>query len=221
MPTGKPAKPAIVTCDHQSMARVRLVVVPVLVSAALLASACGSGSHRASSTRTAVTHAPASGARLPKLSTIPTPAPTGVAASAAAVHVITSWANALRTGNVHAAAGLFRDPSEFVNGPDAGGGFSVIVIHSLPQAVTANEALPCGARFVSADQRGKYVNALFRLTGRSGPGRSTCGGGVGETARTNFLIQDGQIVEWIRAPDDPGDNGSSPTTPGASTGPVA
>jgi hypothetical protein len=202
------------------MAQVRLAVVPVLASAALLASACGSGSHGASSTRAAVTHAPASHTRLPKLSTIPTPAPTGVTPSAAAVRVITSWANALRTGNVHAAASLFRDPSELVNGPDAGGGFSVIVIHSLSQAVAANETLPCGAKFISADQRGKYVNALFRLTGRSGPGGSTCGGGVSETARTNFLIQGGHIIEWIRAPDDPGDNGSSPTTPGASTGPV-
>ncbi len=195
-------------------------MVPVVASATLLAVACGSGSHSSSSAPTAVTHAPASHAQLPRLSTIPAPAPTGVAASAAAIHVITSWANALRTGNVHAAAVLFKDPSELVNGPDAGGGFSVIVIHSLAQAVAANETLPCGARFISADQRGKYVNALFRLTGRSGPGGSTCGGGTGETARTNFLIQRGQIVQWIRAPDDPGDNGSSPTTPGASTGPA-
>ena len=64
----------------------------------------------------------------------------------------------------------------------------------------------------SADQRGRYVNALFRLTGRSGLGGSTCGTGVGQTARTNFVIVGGRIVEWIRAPDDPGDN-RTPSVP--------
>ena len=51
-----------------------------------------------------------------------------------------------------------------------------------------------------------------RLTGRPGPGGSDCGTGAGETARTNFVIVDGRILEWIRAPDDPGDN-HTPTTP--------
>ncbi len=31
-------------------------------------------------------------------------------------------------------------------------------------------------------------------------------------ARTNFVIKGGRIVEWIRAPDDPGDN-KQPTVP--------
>ena len=61
------------------------------------------------------------------------------------------------------------------------------------------------------------MNALFRLTGRPGLGGSGCGGGVGQTARTNFMIAHGRIVEWIRAPDDPGDNGR----PARSADPVA
>ena len=66
--------------------------------------------------------------------------------------------------------------------------------------------MPCGATFLSADMRGRYVNALFELTGRPGAGGSDCGTGAGETARTNFVIAGGRILQWIRAPDDPGDN---------------
>jgi hypothetical protein len=100
-----------------------------------------------------------------------------------------------------------------------GGNGAALVITFVPGAVAAaaNATLPCGARLVSAEQRGRYINALFRLTGRPGPGGSDCGSGVGQTARTNFVIAHGQIVEWLRAPDDPGDNGTqgapTPTTP--------
>ena len=104
-----------------------------------------------------------------------------------------------------------------VNRVGPGGTVAVIRIGSLTQAEAANTTLPCGARFVSADQRGRYVNALFKLTGRTGPGGDACASGKGQTARTNFLIADARIVEWIRAPDDPGDNGS---TPGGAGGPV-
>ncbi len=55
--------------------------------------------------------------------------------------------------------------------------------------------------------RGRYVNAPFRLTNRPAPGGvGGCSSGTGATARTNFLIPDGLIVEWVRAPDEPGDN---------------
>ena len=99
-----------------------------------------------------------------------------------------------------------------INGVGAGGAVALIRIRDLAQAEAANETLPCGARFISADQRGPYVNALFQLTGRPGPGGSSCGSGAGQTARTNFLIANGRITVWVRAPDDPGDNGS-PTAP--------
>jgi hypothetical protein len=124
------------------------------------------------------------------------------------VKVIEAWSTDLRHGDIRAAARYFQLPSELVNGVGPDGTLALIRIRTLAQAVAANETLPCGARFISADERGLYVNALFRLTARPGPGGSTCGSGTGGTARTNFLIRGGRIVEWIRAPDDPGDNGS-------------
>ncbi len=64
----------------------------------------------------------------------------------------------------------------------------------------------------------RYVNALFRLTDRSGRGgQGGCGSGTGSTARTNFLIENGHIVQWLRAPDEPGDNGSPRRPPGSGT----
>ena len=144
--------------------------------------------------------------------TIPTPGPTGIHPSAADVTVIRAWADALRRGDVRAAARYFALPSVMINGADASGDALVIAIHTLAQAQAANASLPCGAQLISADQRGRYVNALFRLTGRPGLGGSSCDTGVGETARTNFVIAHGLILEWIRAPDDPGDNGG-PTAP--------
>ncbi|HYB26667.1 MAG TPA: hypothetical protein VEF89_08650 [Solirubrobacteraceae bacterium] len=130
--------------------------------------------------------------------------------------VIRAWADALRRGDVRAAARYFALPSVMVNGTDASGDALIIAIDTRAEAEAANASLPCGARFISADQRGRYVNALFRLTGRPGPGGSNCGTGVGETARTNFVIAHGLIVQWIRAPDDPGDNGGS-TAPAPAT----
>lgn len=193
----------------------------VLAPAALLASGCGSSSsHPATGHSRAHAPANASGGGRPGAgaTTIPAPAPTGTPASSGAVKVIEGWSNALRHGDVRHAAAYFRLPSDLINGVGAGGAVAVISIHSLAQAETANETLPCGAKFISADQRGRYVNALFELTGRSGPGGSSCGSGAGLTARTNFLIQNGRIVEWIRAPDDPGDNHRPATPQGSGAG---
>jgi hypothetical protein len=187
------------------------------VSGSLLIAGCGSA------TKPAKPQVPRSAAGT---ITIPAPPPTGVAADPAAVSVIRAWADALRAGHVLDAARYFAVPSEMINGVGANGAVSVIRIRTAGQAAVANATLPCGARLISADMRGRYVNALFRLTGRPGPGGSSCGSGAGVTARTNFVISGGRIVEWIRAPDDPGDNGgppvpalpapSSPTTPGPS-----
>jgi hypothetical protein len=112
-----------------------------------------------------------------------------------------------------------------INGPDASGQVAAITIRTRAEADAANVSLPCGARLISADRRGRYTNALFRLTDRPGPGGG-CGGGAGQTARTNFVITNGRIAEWIRAPQDPGDRvnpppqgppapppGGSPSTP--------
>jgi len=144
---------------------------------------------------------------------VPTPGPTGIKPRPALVAVIRAWSDALRRGDVHGAAGYFAIPSVMINGTDASGSALVIPIGTATEAVEANASLPCGALLLSADQRGRYVNALFRLTGRPGLGGSTCGTGAGQTARTNFVIAGGRIIEWIRAPDDPGDNGTPPAVP--------
>lgn len=158
-----------------------------------------------------------SGSRAP---IIPTPGPTGIPAAAGAVRVIRAWSTELRRGNVQAAARYFALPSVMINGPDQAGGIVVITIRSRAEAVAANATLPCGAAFISADQRGLYVNALFRLTNRPGLGGG-CATGIGLTARTNLVIRNGLIVKWIRAPDDPGDNGSGAPPPSSSGPPTS
>ncbi|MGI8506561.1 MAG: hypothetical protein ACR2MK_07085 [Solirubrobacteraceae bacterium] len=197
-----------------------LLVGALLAPAALLTSGCSSKSSPATTGRTPA-HAPHAGGPRAGGMTIPAPAPTGTPASPGAVKVIEGWSSALRRGDLRSAATYFRLPSELINGIGAGGSVALIRIHSLTQAEAANETLPCGAKFISADQRGPYVNALFALTGRPGPGGSSCGSGAGQTARTNFLIEGGRILQWIRAPDAPGDNRpSSPTTPATPQGPA-
>ncbi len=164
----------------------RLVVLLALV---VVLSGCGSG-----------TKGPVSG-------TTPTNASPGVPSNV--VRVIAGWSEALRAGHVAAAARYFRVPSVFFTGSGA-----PLELRSLAQVEAANTALPCGATFLSARAAGRYVNALFKLTNRPGPGGAAgCGSGTGDTARTNFLISNGQIVAWLRAPDQPGDNGSSTHPP--------
>lgn len=128
---------------------------------------------------------------------------------AAEVAVIRGWSDALRSGDIATAAGYFRIPSLFFtgNGP-------VVELDSAADVAHANAALPCGARLLAVSARGRYLDALFRLTNRPGPGGSQgCGSGTGQTARTDFLIRNGHIVQWLRAPDEPGDNGTPPATP--------
>jgi hypothetical protein len=190
-----------------------------LLGVVLLAGGCGSTQILSRSSNQRARATPLS---IPGLSggeiTIPDPGPTGIHPAAADVRVIRGWSDALRRGDLDAAARYFALPSVMIDGTDANGNALVIQINSRAGAQAANASLPCGARLISADQRGRYVNALFRLTGRPGLGGSDCGTGAGETARTNFVIAHGLIVEWIRAPDDPGDNGGStapaPPSPG-------
>jgi hypothetical protein len=195
----------------------------VAVAAWLVGCGSSTGVFGATTVRHAV-KAPAHSTELPPLpddgagqAVVPTPGPTGIAPRPAAVTVIRAWSDALRRGDVRGAARFFALPSVMINGTDASGDAVLITIGTLAEAEQANESLPCGALLLSTDQRGRYVNALFRLTGRPGPGGSTCGTGAGQTARTNFVIMNGRILEWIRAPDDPGDNGTpsvpTPTQP--------
>jgi hypothetical protein len=107
-----------------------------------------------------------------------------------AVAVIGAWVDALRSGDVEAAADYFAIPSVAENGP------LLVQIDSRDDAVDFNESLPCGARLIRAESSGEFTTATFRLTERPGPGR--CGPGTGGTAETAFVIRDGRIVEWRR-----------------------
>jgi hypothetical protein len=118
--------------------------------------------------------------------------------------VVRRWAAALRAGNLGGAAGYFHLPSLFYNGAT-----DSIELHSTAQAEAANSTLPCGAVVISAFRQGRFIDVLFRLTARAGRGGGpqACGSGIGQTARTRFLIHNGQIIEWLRAPSLPGDPG--------------
>ena len=45
--------------------------------------------------------------------------------------------------------------------------------------------------------RARFIIATFELTER--PGGGQCGPGAGGEAKTAFVIEDGQIIEWRRA----------------------
>jgi hypothetical protein len=147
----------------------------------------------------------------------------GPGVPADAVRVIRGWADALRAGHLAAAAGYFRLPSVFFDGSSP-----PVRLSTRAQVVRVNAALPCGATLIMVSRRGGFLDALFRLGNRAGPGGTGgCGSGTGQTARTDFLIRGGHIVEWLRAPDEPGDNGTSPGpapsapgSPSSSPGPI-
>lgn len=111
-------------------------------------------------------------------------------ADAEAVAVIDDWSTKLRDGDVEAAAELFAIPSAVANGGPT------VPIGDPADAREFNASLPCGAELIRAEPEDDHVLATFRLTERPGPGR--CGSGVGVTAQTSFLIEDGKIVEWLR-----------------------
>ena len=110
-------------------------------------------------------------------------------ADPADVEVIKDWVDTLRSGDVEGAAEFFAIPSVAENG-------ILFEIEDSNDAVSFNEALPCGAELIGAESQGEFTTATFRLTER--PGAGTCGDGVGETAQTAFVIEDGKIVEWRR-----------------------
>jgi len=128
-------------------------------------------------------------------------------ADADSVKVIKDWADDLRAGDISAAADHFVVPSVVQNGTPP------IQLANRNQVVQFNQSLPCGAELTRAEQRGRFVIATFRLTERPGPGR--CGPGVGETAQTAFVIEDGHIREWRRVAEAP-----PSTAPPVNQGPV-
>lgn len=123
-------------------------------------------------------------------------------ADEAAVEVIYEWSEALRRGDIEAAAARFAIPSVAENPP------LLVHIDSETEARLFNESLPCGGRLIRATSEGDFTTATFRLTERPGPG--SCGDGTGNTAQAAFVIEDGEIVEWRRVGE------SVPTAPGQS-----
>lgn len=122
------------------------------------------------------------------------------------LRVIEDWSETLSTGDVAGAANYFATPSTAENGP------ILIEIEDREDAIAFNETLPCGASVISATSTGEFTTATFELSERPGTGGG-CGPGVGGTASTSFVIEDGKIVEWRRigdfAPSDGGDDGGS------------
>jgi hypothetical protein len=112
------------------------------------------------------------------------------------VKVIRSWADALRTGHVKEAARLFAVPATVYDGTNPAG-----LLEDRAAIRAFNRGLPCGAKLVKTERgKGALVTATFELTERTGPGARPCQG-VGRLAATNFLIEDGHILQWLRAPD--------------------
>ena len=105
------------------------------------------------------------------------------------VRVIDAWSDALRKGDVDAAAGYFAIPSVAENGP-------LLRLRDRDDVRLFNASLPCGAVLVRAESQGDFTTATFRLTERPGPG--VCGQGAGQEAETAFVIEDGKIAEWRR-----------------------
>ena len=120
-----------------------------------------------------------------------------------AVQVIEKWADELRAGDVASASKRFAVPSVVQNGT------APLELTDRQQVVAFNSSLPCGAKLTDAVPSGRFVIATFVLTER--PGFGECGNGVGETAKTAFVIQGGLITEWRRVVD---------IDRGTSTGPV-
>ena len=122
--------------------------------------------------------------------------------------MIDAWATTLRRGDIEGAARYFAIPAVAENPP------LLLHIRSFDDARRFNRQLPCGARLVHAETQGEFTTATFRLTER--PGRGVCGPGVGETAKTSFVIRNGKIAEWRRVGLTPGQGGAQ-SAPGQST----
>jgi hypothetical protein len=111
-------------------------------------------------------------------------------ADPATVQVIKGWADELRAGNVAAASERFAIPSVIQNGTPP------LQLTSRSQIEAFNRSLPCGATLTEAVAADRFTIATFKLTERPGPGE--CGNGVGELAKTAFVVRKGLITQWRR-----------------------
>jgi hypothetical protein len=106
------------------------------------------------------------------------------------VQVIKGWADELRAGNVAAASKRFALPSVVQNGTPP------LRLTTRGEVEGFNRSLPCGAKLTEAVAVDRFTIATFELTERPGPGE--CGNGVGETAKTAFVVRRGLITQWHR-----------------------
>jgi hypothetical protein len=151
------------------------LLIPIALVAAIVVAGCGGGGGGNDSAEQGTVAVPGGG-------------------DPADVEVIDAWADALRAGDVKKAATYWKLPSVAQNGTP------LLKLDTFTKVLTFNEALPCGAKLTRATSSGRFTTATFELTDRPGGG---CGRGVGETARTTFVIEDGKITEWRRVADEP------------------
>ena len=109
------------------------------------------------------------------------------------VQVIKSWADELRAGDVAAASKRFALPSVVQNGTPP------LRLNTRDEVEAFNRSLPCGAKLTEAAAVDRFTIATFELTERPGPGE--CGSGVGESAKTAFVVREGLITQWRRVVD--------------------
>ena len=104
--------------------------------------------------------------------------------------VVRAWSNALNGDDNEAAANLFAQDAEVIQG-------SVVArLHTHSDAVAWNTDLPCSGKIVSLAAHGAVVRATFVLGDRK---TSPCDG-PGKRAAAVFRIRGGKIVLWHQVP---------------------
>ena len=118
--------------------------------------------------------------------------------------IIRAWTEAIRERDWNTATDLFAVPAVVQNGPEK------LTLTEPAQVYGFNSSLPCGARLIRTDVKGRYTVATFLLLQRRS---GSCGDGAGRRAATAFRFEKGKIVEWLRVPIPPEAN--QPPNPNA------
>lgn len=103
-----------------------------------------------------------------------------------AEQVVRAWSDALNASDYEAAAALFADGAEIVQGPNA------IPLRTQADARRFNEALPCSGRIVHVERNGDSATATFVLGNRPDSACDAPGAG----AKLLVRVRDGKIVLW-------------------------
>ena len=117
----------------------------------------------------------------------------GGSGGADAEEVVRAWSAAVNAGDNGAAAALFANGAEVVQGS------RTQRLESRQEAQRWNASLPCAGRIVALRTRGPTVRATFVLRDRK---RGRCDS-PGERATALFRIRDGRIVLWHQLPHEP------------------